>query len=114
MDYNKFLRFVSRRLIVLGVAMCMFPIANCMAQGAKEKNAGVVESPVPAKLTIVGRVTDSAGEPLAGASVIVKGSSTGVSTDTDGTFTLRFTKNKTKDNIIVVSFIGIAVTGNCD
>lgn len=107
MDYNKFLRFVSRRLIVLGVAMCMFPIANCMAQGAKEKNAGVVESPVPAKLTIVGRVTDSAGEPLAGASVIVKGSSTGVSTDTDGTFTLRFTKNKTKDNIIVVSFIGM-------
>lgn len=114
MDYNKFLRFVSRRLIVLGVAMCMFPIANCMAQGAKEKNAGVVESPVPAKLTIVGRVTDSAGEPLAGASVIVKGSSTGVSTDTDGTFTLRFTKKINQGQCYCRFFYRYAVTGNCD
>lgn len=39
--------------------------------------------------TITGQVVDSEGEPLIGASVIVKGSKTGVATDIDGRFSLK-------------------------
>ncbi len=42
-----------------------------------------------AQKTITGKVTDSKGEGLAGATVLVKGTTTGVTTDADGAFTLR-------------------------
>lgn len=43
----------------------------------------------PAPPEITGRVTDSSGAPLQGASVRVKGSKSGTATDADGKFTLR-------------------------
>ncbi|WP_303741625.1 carboxypeptidase-like regulatory domain-containing protein, partial [uncultured Muribaculum sp.] len=39
--------------------------------------------------TVSGVVTDSQGEPIIGASVIVKGTSEGVATDLDGRFTVK-------------------------
>ena len=60
------------------------------------------------KITVSGRIIDESSEPLAGASVLVKGTSTGVSTDIDGTFTIRFTRGKdNKDNVLIFSFIGM-------
>lgn len=44
--------------------------------------------PLFAQNTIKGRVTDSNGGPLLGVSVKIKGSTTGVSTNADGTFIL--------------------------
>ena len=38
--------------------------------------------------TITGKVTDAAGQPVAGATVAVKGSNDGTSTDTKGNFTI--------------------------
>lgn len=43
--------------------------------------------------TITGKVTDDKGNPLSGASVVVKGSTTGTSTNPDGTFTLKVPAN---------------------
>ncbi|MBS1752413.1 MAG: carboxypeptidase-like regulatory domain-containing protein, partial [Bacteroidetes bacterium] len=43
--------------------------------------------------TITGKVTDDKGNPLSGASVVVKGSTTGTSTNPDGTFTLKVPVN---------------------
>jgi len=62
--------------------------------------------------TISGTVTDNLGQPLPGVNVIVKGTSTGVSTDFDGLYSL---ETSTAD-ILVFSFLGfdtqeIAVNG---
>jgi outer membrane cobalamin receptor len=56
-----------------------------------------------AQETINGTVTDTAGQPLPGASVVVKGGSEATSTDMNGSFTL--TTSATSGNL-VVSFLG--------
>ena len=57
-----------------------------------------------AQRTVSGRVTSSAdGSPLPGVSVLVKGTTTGTSTDVDGRFTLAIPDNNA---ILVLSFIG--------
>lgn len=66
----------------------------------------------PAEIT--GRVTDEKGNPLAGASVKVKGTSQGVTTDSEGGFTL---KSANGNVTIEVSFVGfqsreIPITAN--
>lgn len=56
--------------------------------------------------TINGTVTDAAtNTPVLGASVVVKGTSNGTSTDFDGKYTLN---NIPTDAIIVISYLGYA------
>lgn len=52
---------------------------------------------------ISGRVTDTNGEPIVGANVIIKGTTQGTVTDTNGQFSLA---NVPADATIVVSFLG--------
>lgn len=54
-------------------------------------------------MTVKGRVVDSTGEPIIGASVRVEGASTGVITDKEGNFSIFIPSGK--DNL-VVSYIG--------
>ena len=55
--------------------------------------------------TVKGKVTSSSdGQPLPGVSVLVKGTTTGTSTDADGNFTV----NADADQTLVLSFIGYA------
>lgn len=61
-----------------------------------------------------GKVVDSTGEPLAGAGILVKGTTQGFITDFDGNFTL---KGVSFPTTVVISFIGysdteVALTGN--
>ena len=58
----------------------------------------------PSKIT-KGRILDENGEPLIGASVIIKGTSKGVSTNFDGNFTLPVV-DADKDSLLVVSYVG--------
>lgn len=53
-----------------------------------------------------GTITDKAGEPIIGATVKVKGQSTGAITDVDGNFTLQ---NAGKGAILQVSYVGTVV-----
>src|SRR5690606_5240247 len=55
-----------------------------------------------AQQAVSGRVT-SGGFPLPGVSILVKGTTTGTSTDADGRFTIRVPDNS---SVLVVSFIG--------
>jgi TonB-linked SusC/RagA family outer membrane protein len=55
--------------------------------------------------TITGKVVDETGESLPGASVIVRGTSIGTTTDAGGSFTLA---NVTEDAILQVTFVGYA------
>ena len=56
-----------------------------------------------AQSKVQGKVVDATGEPVIGASVVVKGSSTGTVTDLDGNFTLN---NVPGDSKLEVSYIG--------
>jgi TonB-linked SusC/RagA family outer membrane protein len=60
-------------------------------------------SPLPPPVEIEGRVTDSAGAPLSGASITVKGSRMGTQTDAQGHFTL---KGVAENASILVSYTG--------
>jgi TonB-linked SusC/RagA family outer membrane protein len=63
-------------------------------------------------VTISGRVTDAKGEGLPGVTVLVKGTSTGTSTNSDGSFSLSVPEN----SVLVFSSVGylrqeLAITG---
>ncbi|MBQ9213044.1 MAG: carboxypeptidase-like regulatory domain-containing protein, partial [Bacteroidales bacterium] len=61
----------------------------------------VFASTLYAQTEISGTVTDDAGEPIIGASVVEKGTTNGTITDLDGNFQLSVENGKT----IVVSYI---------
>ncbi|MDE5635278.1 MAG: TonB-dependent receptor plug domain-containing protein, partial [Muribaculaceae bacterium] len=54
-----------------------------------------------------GHVIDSEGEALAGATVRLKGSQTGTSTNVDGNFTLRVPGGGDKTHTLIISFVGM-------
>ena len=58
-----------------------------------------------AQRTISGTVTDESGEPLIGASILVKGTTSGTVTDIDGAFALEV---PTAADILIVSYTGFA------
>lgn len=65
-------------------------------------------------MTITGNVKDKLGEPVIGANVVVKGTSTGTITDVDGNFRI---PDAPRQATVVVTFIGyhtreVAVKGN--
>ena len=53
--------------------------------------------------TIKGRITDENGQPIPGANVWLKGTTTGVPSDVNGNYILTFDE---KYNVVVVSFVG--------
>jgi TonB-dependent starch-binding outer membrane protein SusC len=61
---------------------------------------------VLAQKTVTGKVTDNKGEALVGASVVVKGTTTGTITDLDGAYSLKLPENATT---LVFSFVGFDV-----
>ena len=54
---------------------------------------------------VSGKVSDDKGNPVAGASVLVKGSKSGTSTDASGSFTLSVPASATT---LVISYVGFA------
>ncbi|TKG92299.1 SusC/RagA family TonB-linked outer membrane protein [Puteibacter caeruleilacunae] len=83
----------------------------------KESNVKPAESANPAQQKEVkGTVVDEDGEPIPGASVVVKGTTIGVTTDFDGKFALQIPANA---ETLIVSFVGmtsqeIAVAGKTE
>ena len=64
----------------------------------------VIEIPV-APLVMVdvkGRVTNEKGQPLAGATILIKGSKIGVRSDADGNFSI----NADPNSVLVISYVG--------
>ena len=61
-----------------------------------------VSAPSLQPRTVKGTVTDAAGEPVIGATVVVKGTTKGASTGLDGGFAL----DVTPEDVLVVSYIG--------
>ena len=65
------------------------------------KQQAAVARPVP----VSGRVTDASGQPIIGASVIVRGTTLGVSTDTEGRFALEV-PSPAASQTLEVSYLG--------
>ena len=66
-----------------------------------EASTSVMET-VQQNQTISGRITDTSGEPVIGASVVVKGTTNGTITDFDGKFSL----NAPAQGTLTISYIG--------
>lgn len=62
---------------------------------------------VNAQLTINGIITDDSGQPLIGASVLIKGTTTGTVTDIDGSFNITVPDSTA---ILVISYTGFTTT----
>jgi TonB-linked SusC/RagA family outer membrane protein len=54
-------------------------------------------------ITVKGKVTDNAGEPLPGVSIILKGSTTGVMTDIDGNYSINVPNSNA---VLTISYMG--------
>ena len=69
--------------------------------------AAKAQPPVPAKTNaITGRVSDKNGTPLIGVSIIIEGTTTGTTTNTDGSFSLKAEAG----NVLTVSYLGFETT----
>lgn len=88
------------RVLILGLLLLMLSVApSAYADGG----IGAVPTQSGQSNVLTGKVVDSDGNPLVGASVIEKGNNVnGVTTDTDGVFRIRVKANA----VIEVSFLG--------
>lgn len=96
---------VSFSKAVLKAATCFFLVAGVSMSPAFafSETVGTMETEVVQQSAIItGKVIDSNGEPIIGASVVVKGTTNGTITDLDGNFTLDAPARAT----LVISYIG--------
>ena len=78
---------------------------NVDVENSKENSEANI---LPSKsIVISGKLTDENGQPLPGGNIVVKGSSTGASTDFDGIYKLNLSEKFTSENLtLVYSYIG--------
>ena len=66
----------------------------------------IYSTQLSAQIKVTGKVTDSNGEPLTGATVIVKGTNNGTITDINGDFWLY---DVLENDILIISYIGFSI-----
>ncbi len=102
MQTNPNNRAYEKKLFALSlVLLALFGVSAPFAANAAVESVLSSQSTQQAK-KITGKVLDAAGEPIIGASVLVKGSGTGAVTDIDGNFSVEAPVGSTLE----VSFIG--------
>lgn len=87
-------------LCILTLCVGLLPALWSNGNGIVAQTSSVQQQ----KKTITGVVKDDNGEPLIGANVKIKGSTTGTVTDTNGSFTL---DNVLQGSILVISYVGM-------
>lgn len=85
------------------LAMALLPSMPLSAVGQTAKSVSDTYAQIDQK-NIVGAVTDSDGEPLAGATVMIEGINQGVATDVDGNFSIL---TKQKNPVLLITYIGM-------
>lgn len=95
---------LSRKMI-LGISLALIAIGSAKAHRGEMGDSAPIGTTATAmqQKVLKGTVTDASGEPVVGANVVVKGTTNGVITDVDGSFTLR---NVPENGVLQVSFIG--------
>ncbi len=106
---NEPLRLVLDRLLVpVGVGYTVVSKRIVLRPAARKLAALIppvepVMGTVPVELPVKGRVRDEKGEPLPGASILLKGTTRGVTTDREGQFSLSVPD---ASSVLVVSSVG--------
>jgi outer membrane biosynthesis protein TonB len=73
-----------------------------LSRAATAAPASPAAGPVPAGFRIItGKITDDAGEPLIGASVLLQGTSTGTVTDIDGSYRLQIPEKEANARLVI-------------
>lgn len=72
-------------------------------KSSPSKSADVTEAILNSSIDITGRITNTQGEPLSGANVIIKRKAKGTITDSDGNFIL---KDVESEDVLTISFVG--------
>lgn len=101
-----------KTISMLCVAALLTPMALPTGAYGRSKAAAAEQTSAGQVITVTGKILDEQGQPLPGAGIVVKGTTTGTSADIDGNYSLRVGSNQT----LVVSFIGykdqeVAVNG---
>ena len=89
---------MKKVILVLSSFLALSPCVMATTSGGH----GILKVSTRGNITVKGQVTDEAGNPLPGASVVVKGTTNGTITDMDGNFSL----NVPEDAILEFSFVG--------
>ena len=98
-----FEKFTHSAFQKLSYAVCLLFMMG-VSMSMSRAFAGVGEpGTVTQQVTITGTVTDETGEPIPGASVIVKGTSTGTATGMDGKYSINVPG---RDAVLQFSFLG--------
>ncbi|GAA4433761.1 TonB-dependent receptor [Ravibacter arvi] len=90
---------LKRLAVVIGLSVVVLPHVSVAAFG---KKATEIQNNRFTAKTITGTIKSETGESLPGASVLVKGTTTGTAADPDG----KFTVSAQEGDILVISFIG--------
>lgn len=99
-ELGKYLpRFKSLFLSLIVLLASAGAMANDFPEGIESAKAEVSMD----QKTITGKVTDPDGQPLPGATVVVKGTTNGVATDIDGNFAL---PGVNEGDVLLVAFVG--------
>jgi TonB-linked SusC/RagA family outer membrane protein len=69
----------------------------------KQKDTNTIPAAIPQPITITGKVTDEKDAPLPGVNIVLKGTTTGTTTDVNGNYTLKLPDTR---GSLVFSFIG--------
>lgn len=91
----------KRSPIAVMMALSLWGVVSGLCLTAIPVNAAPASAVAP-EITVSGVVKDKQGEPLIGATVLVKGTSQGTATDLDGQFTINNVSGKT----LVISYVG--------
>jgi len=91
-------------LSIMGLPLIMLQMVpfSSAASGTTSVGNHTLESAQQSPVSIRGTITDPSGEPIIGANIVVKGTTTGMISDFDGNFTLDVPSNAT----LVISYIG--------
>ncbi len=92
-----------KRTLVLALVLTLgFCSTNLLAAGLSSASAASM-APTDGEKTVTGKITDASGNPIPGATIVIKGQKTGTVTDMDGKFSLKAPSNA----VLKVSFIGM-------
>lgn len=91
-----------KRVRLVSVVLLTLPMCGTLAYGTTLPNYPATEKTQQSQ-TCKGTVKDAAGEPIIGASVVIRGTATGTVTDLDGNFILN---NVAPNSTIQISYVG--------
>ncbi|SHF71704.1 TonB-linked outer membrane protein, SusC/RagA family [Mariniphaga anaerophila] len=103
---HRYLLWVILNSIKSGLAVSMLAtlLFTCITSGAVAQTTGEAATAQQKNWSVSGKVTDSAGLPLPGVTIVQKGTTNGIVTDFDGNYSF---SGIYSDAVLVFSFVGM-------